>query len=806
MADVTGLIGNEQVELNNAATEATLRLLLQATLATTKEQKDNLAKMIKQSGLDPTVVQEVNDNLTDLTVDSQALNKEVKQLKSAIWDARTNFVNSFTQFTEKFSSGTATASDLLGEFAKLSPVLGPFVAGLQAVAKFQETSLAAYRQMTTAGVNFGGSLTDLRLAASNSYMTLDGFTKLMTNNSETLARMGGSVNDGAVAFAKLNQSLIKSEFGDRLLALGYTFDQINEGTASYLTMSGARTKKEMENTDALIQGATTYMQQLDGLAKITGQSREQQEKQLKEQAQNAAFQAKLATMSEKDREKALAGMANALAIGGKGAADAFQSKIMGVPPLTKEAQLFTATMSEANDAVMKSADAAMDSGKTMKDMNQLFVQGATGLQRDMSKFSIEQRAAMIAAGGPLADLMQKAGMTAQAFESLTEQEKLALLEKKMNESKQAESAAQLEKDMKELAQSLMNLASIVLPPLMTALNVVVGGIIKLSNYLGGIPAVILALVVALKTYTAAVVPLKDRLSQVLGLGGGGGRTTVPRGAPPAPPTPPGGGAGGGLSAFIKGIGSGLAAIGAKAPLVIAGAAAVGAAIALIGAGIAGATWIMGKALPTLAEGMKSFAELPGENLIKVGAGVAALGAGLAIFGAGSPLAAAGTIVGSLVEGVGKLFGAKTPVDKIREYAELGPSLSLAGKGMQEFSNGLAKLAATDISQLNNVSKAMINLKNSIPSLTTLTLAGAALALAGQKSTPTEPAATTPAATTPTTSPEIKTETPTEKLVNEMQTLNKQTAEMLRLLRETADYTRRNVDATKALNGNLFATV
>ena len=36
MADVTGRIGNEEVELNNAATEATLRLLLQATLSANK--------------------------------------------------------------------------------------------------------------------------------------------------------------------------------------------------------------------------------------------------------------------------------------------------------------------------------------------------------------------------------------------------------------------------------------------------------------------------------------------------------------------------------------------------------------------------------------------------------------------------------------------------------------------------------------------------------------------------------------------------------------------------------------------------
>ena len=42
------------------------------------------------------------------------------------------------------------------------------------------------------------------------------------------------------------------------------------------------------------------------------------------------------------------------------------------------------------------------------------------------------------------------------------------------------------------------------------------------------------------------------------------------------------------------------------------------------------------------------------------------------------------------------------------------------------------------------------------------------------------------------------------LQTELQMLNKQTAEMLRYIKETTDYTRRNVDATRALGGNLFS--
>jgi hypothetical protein len=43
----------------------------------------------------------------------------------------------------------------------------------------------------------------------------------------------------------------------------------------------------------------------------------------------------------------------------------------------------------------------------------------------------------------------------------------------------------------------------------------------------------------------------------------------------------------------------------------------------------------------------------------------------------------------------------------------------------------------------------------------------------------------------------------ENLRTELRTLNTQSAEMLRYMKETADYTRQTVDAAKALNGDLF---
>lgn len=131
-----------------------------------------------------------------------------------------------------------------------------------------------------------------------------------------------------------------------------------------------------------------------------------------------------------------------------------------------------------------------------------------------------------------------------------------------------------------------------------------------------------------------------------------------------------GGALGGLTGgVIEGVGNGLAAVGAKAPLVIAGAGAIGAAIVAIGAGIAGATWLIGSTLPTLAEGLASFEDLDGNKLQSAGLGMGAVAVGMAAFGVGSAVAGLGALVGSITEGLASLFGAEDPMVKLQRFAE-----------------------------------------------------------------------------------------------------------------------------------------
>ena len=128
-----------------------------------------------------------------------------------------------------------------------------------------------------------------------------------------------------------------------------------------------------------------------------------------------------------------------------------------------------------------------------------------------------------------------------------------------------------------------------------------------------------------------------------------------------------GGLGAGIGAGLKGFAMGLSAIGKTAPTFLAGAGALTIAIPLIGGAIAGATWILGKALPTFAEGVKSFEELDGKKIQDAGLGIGALGAGLAVFGVGGAAAGIGGVLGTVGDGITSFLGGETPFEKVIEF-------------------------------------------------------------------------------------------------------------------------------------------
>ena len=722
MADVTGSIGNEYVELNNAATDVTLKQLLAAV----QKQGGSTGAVGSTAG-----AAGVNAAAVEAAKASTKAQNELAEKAINLKKTFSALAEGMMQLGGKLLDGTDKSSDLFSAFERLPGVAGLVASGFAKVARFQEENLDAYQKITDAGVSFGGSLTDMRTAAASTYMTLDQFSGLMKRNSETFAKLGGTVDQGARAFVGLSNSLLKSGAGDELRALGFTTDQVNQGMANYLATTGGRNKQEMQNTEKITKGATEYLTQLDALAAITGKSREEQEKALKEASANSAYEAMMQGLDEEGKKKATIAMQNALATGGKAGADLLKSQMLGLPPMTEAAQKLQAMGPSVAAGIKQMGDAVTDTGKSMKDVEKGRAAAQVGASKDAERLGKSTLAAMSFMSGPdaqTAQALQRADNVNKQQGIKTQQDaenqmKTIAAEQQKRKESEAADAVLAQKAMQELGQTILSALLPIIKILTPVINVFAQVITiiakqfeKLNGWVQLLVLGVVAVVAAFKLM-AAQAAAKNAADALSGGGGGGG----------------GGGKGGGLKGAM-GSASKFAKLGGAAGAVIGGASLYNSF------GDINDKVKSGKM--TEEEASKEKAGAVGEVGGGMAGGIAGAAAGAAI---GSVVPVIGTLIGGLIGGALGSYGGSS----------LGKSAADALTGQKKAADGL-----------------MVNTPTSI--------------LAGEAG------------------PEIVAPTRHfENLQNELQTLNKQTAEMLRYLKETAEYTRNSNDSIKNLGGDLF---
>lgn len=198
----------------------------------------------------------------------------------------------------------------------------------------------------------------------------------------------------------------------------------------------------------------------------------------------------------------------------------------------------------------------------------------------------------------------------------------------------------------------------------------------------------------------------------------------------------GSGVGMALGKILEGLAIGIGAF--ANPKILIGAGILGLSITLIGAGIAGATWLVGTALPTLAEGMDSFTKIDGDALSRTGMGMQQVALGLAAISAGKLVDSFASFGTTLVNFVTR----NDPIKNLMRFAEVADPLAKAGDAMERFATSYEKMAnALNLSINTGAFDQLARINVSLPSL----LGAAAMAAIAA------PAAAAVAAT-PTTTP------------------------------------------------------
>jgi uncharacterized membrane protein YgcG len=210
----------------------------------------------------------------------------------------TNLINRFAGVGNSLSAAAETMNAI--------PVVGGLLAGVfGAVAAAAEKQLGSFQALAGVGATFGGSMTAMTNAASGAGLTVDQFAKIVSSNGQAMAELGGTTEDGAKRFADLGKKMKQSGLGDELLRLGYSTEGINKGMAGYLATMGSSGRLQGASNTQLAQGAATYMKELDGLSKITGQNREDLAKEREKLAKDAQVEAAMQHLDEKQRSDML---------------------------------------------------------------------------------------------------------------------------------------------------------------------------------------------------------------------------------------------------------------------------------------------------------------------------------------------------------------------------------------------------------------------------------------------------------------------------------------------------------------------
>lgn len=198
----------------------------------------------------------------------------------------------------KTSSSVKTLSDAVQHGAEALGPLGRVMGGL---AGEIDDNVQMFKGLASSGATFGSSIEDMRDAAYTAGMPLVQFQELIQNNTGTLAKMFGSVNAGTPQFVALGREMRRFTENE-LAGFGLTMDDTNEFLGTYADMMRARGMSENMTSQQLMEGTKTYAKQLTTLSRLTGQSVQELDKQMKQEMSDGVMQAKLAQMSTEEAD------------------------------------------------------------------------------------------------------------------------------------------------------------------------------------------------------------------------------------------------------------------------------------------------------------------------------------------------------------------------------------------------------------------------------------------------------------------------------------------------------------------------
>jgi hypothetical protein len=245
----------------------------------------------------------------------------------------------------------------------------------------------SFQKASSVGATFGGSVNAMARAASGAGMTIDQFAGMLAQNGENLMLLGGNTAEGAKRFGELSKVMRSSGVNAELMRMGYSTKDINQGIMNYASTMGRTGQLQRMSTAQLASESGKYMKELDALAKVTGVSREEKQREVDMLRNNAKVQAALAGIEDPEQRRkmqayilsfpkeAQGAIADMISTGNMSTEEAVKLGVM-LPGVAKEAMQFGRTLNaggkitdqqinQSKNNAVKEAQSSLKRNKTL---------------------------------------------------------------------------------------------------------------------------------------------------------------------------------------------------------------------------------------------------------------------------------------------------------------------------------------------------------------------------------------------------------------------------------------------------------
>ena len=285
------------------------------------------------------------DQAADLTIKSftSVASAGLEAAKAMHDGAKGN--QAFNSSLDKMREGVEATGALLTAIIPGGPVIKALIAGLtlatgklfdlQKVAgKMSDDLFKGFQGLSKSGAAAADGMTGLQAGMRKlglGVQDMEGYVRLIGESSKDLALFKGSVFAGRKAFEDIGQGM--QQYNYQLRAAGLTQEDINAGTMGYLKLQTRLGQAQNMTTQQLADGAKKYLIEQDALTKLTGQSREQAEKQAQDALMEEAYAAKIRQLQLQGNDEAVEKLRKMNQVyaefGGPGMAKAFRASTTG---------------------------------------------------------------------------------------------------------------------------------------------------------------------------------------------------------------------------------------------------------------------------------------------------------------------------------------------------------------------------------------------------------------------------------------------------------------------------------------------